>query len=237
MSFDLNKAAPAWLAMEPGLPDILEAVNALQPDQWHERLAEALDFAYRVRFARVLMNHPSTGEMEALALHLEDVADDPGRGKTLDALAIPYASRWRMLRNVLEDRLAVRELPVPEMVKQRPQIQCVLEALHNAAGGRLSQETVESLLQPPGANRAHIFGLLEGWELVVRDKMATEQWFFLGPRAGEVISLAELSAGQRIVQTIKNSLPSHPPGTRPGGIRVGIPGATQQHVELIVGPR
>lgn len=186
MNFDLDEVAPSWLALVPDLRDILNVVDTIQPDQWHKRLAETLDFAYRVRFARVLMNHPSTEEMEALALHLEDVADDPDRAAKLDAMAIPYASRWRMLRNVLEDRLAVRELAVPETVTQRRQIRPILEQLRTE--GRLSQQQLIDQFQLTGASLSRTLGLMEGWELVVRDKMAKEQWLFLGPRAGEAIS-------------------------------------------------
>lgn len=221
MNFDLNEAAPAWLALAPDLQDIEQAVNAIQPDQWHKRLAETLDFAYRVRFARILMNHPSTEEMEALALHLEDVADDPDRAAKLDSMAIPYASRWRMLRNVLEDRLAVRELPVPQMVIQRRPIQPILERLRTE--NRLSQQQLVDQFQLTGANLSRIIGLMEGWELVVRDKMAEEQWLFLGPRAGEVISLAEA----------QSSSVDHPK-TKPSSKVVGIPGAVRCYTEKIL---
>ncbi|MEO5330005.1 MAG: hypothetical protein H7829_17375 [Magnetococcus sp. THC-1_WYH] len=185
MDFNLDEVSPAWLALVPDLQDILNAVRAIPPDRWRERLAEVLDFAYRVRFARILMNHPATREMEALALHLEDVADDSDRAATLDALSIRYASRWRMLRNVLEDRLAVRELAIPEIVTQRHKVHFILEKLR--AENRLSQQQLTDQFGLEGAELSRILGLLEGWELVVRNKMAEEQWLFLGPRAGEVI--------------------------------------------------
>ncbi|MBF0436348.1 MAG: hypothetical protein HQL77_13365 [Magnetococcales bacterium] len=231
MEFDLNKAAPAWLALVPSLQDILKAVDTIQPGQWHERLAELLDFAYRVRFARIMMNHPSTEEMEALALHLEDIADDPGRAAKLDAMEMPYASRWRMLRNVLEDRLAVRELPVPEIVSQRRKIRDILEILRK--DGRLSQQQLENDFQWADAELSRILGLLEGWELVMRDKMAKEQWLFLGPRAGEVISLAEIVVNVEL-------LPSQQTNTKQNPQRAAIfqpafiPNSTRQSMDDVL---
>lgn len=186
MDIDLNRVVPAWLALEPGLHDILKAVNAIRPDQWQRRLADVLDFAYRVRFVRVMMNHPSTEEMEELALHLEDVADDPVRAAKLDSLEKPYASRWRMLRNVLEDRLAVRELAVPELIVKR--LRPILKKIRKA--GCLSQQQFLDSVDLVKVDKSRTISLLENWELVTRDKMAKEQWFFLGPRAGEVIGLA-----------------------------------------------
>ncbi|HAT50440.1 MAG: hypothetical protein HQL07_03025 [Nitrospirae bacterium] len=213
MNFNLNEVSPAWLALVPDLQDILNAVRAIPPDRWRERLAEVLDFAYRVRFARILMNHPATREMEALALHLEDVADDADRAATLDALSIRYASRWRMLRNVLEDRLAVRECSIPEIVTQRRKVRPILEEIR--AKNRLSQQQLTDQFGLEGAELSRIFGLLEGWELVVRDKMAEEQWLFLGPRAGEVI-------GSNVVPFSRRGI---------------LPGAEKQDVDTVLAVR
>ena len=156
MTFDLNDTDAVWLAQAPGLPEILEAVNRV--DQWHERLAEALDFAYRVRFSQTLMNHPATEEMEALVLHLEEVAHHPRRERVLESMDLPYASRWRMLREVLEDRLAVREQAIPEIVVKRRYVREILEKIRDET--RVSQQRLVADLGLGSANLSRILGLL-----------------------------------------------------------------------------
>ncbi len=226
MDFDLNRAAPAWLALEPDLHDLLNAVNAIPPDQWQERLADVLDFAYRVRFARIMMNHPSTEEMEALALHLEDVADDPVRAAKLDSMEKPYASRWRMLRNVLEDRLAVRELAVPELIVKR--LRPILEQISKEEC--LSQQQLLDRVDLKNVDQSRTFSLLEGWELVICDKMTEKKRFFLGPRAGEVIDLA---IPERKNKGSVDSVPFHRRKAKSNGKRGVLKGAESKRVDHI----
>lgn len=182
MSFDLNDADASWLAQAPGLDEIMEAVKNAKV--WRHTMTEALDFAYRCRFARMLMNHPSSEEMEELAEHLYGVIDHLG-GNCVGFWDTDHLVRWDMLRDILEDRLAVRDEAIPEMVIKRRYVREILEKIR--ANGSVSHNFLIDKLGIEPGKLPRIIALMVGWELVIEDRTKKEKCLSLGPRAGEVL--------------------------------------------------
>ncbi|ABK45791.1 regulatory protein, MarR [Magnetococcus marinus MC-1] len=191
MNFDFNHVDPAWVAEVPELSEILQSIEATDPLALSGPLAETLDYVYRVRFARLLMGHPATEDMEALALHMESVAVVPRRAKQLSAT---HKDRWQMLRDVLEDRMAVRALSIPKAVKTRPHVLPILRLIRDTGG--MTQQALQEQLALQPANLSRILTMLEGWELVVRNRVGKQNWLSLGPRAGEMLQPAQAPATQ-----------------------------------------
>lgn len=188
MSFDLNDADPAWLARVPSLPEILEAVNNV--DEWSSRLARALDFAYRVRVTLTFMCHSSTEDMEELALHLEEVAHHPRREAIFESMRVPYASRWRVMREILEGRIQARGEAIPETVIKRHHMRDILEKISD--GTRIPHQLLADDLGLDPSNLSRILWLMAGWEVISWDRV--KNTVDLGSRAGEVIKLPHIPA-------------------------------------------
>ncbi|MBF0382843.1 MAG: hypothetical protein HQL69_17620 [Magnetococcales bacterium] len=184
MSIDLTKSDPVWLGQTAKLDDILAAVNRVK--NWQEYMVRALDLAYRIRFSHLLRNRASSEEMEDLAVHLEDVACHPKREGMLNSFSLPYASRWRVLQDILEDRLAARDHKIPDEVKNRryvPEIMALLDK-HKIIRQQLLRKQIPGLGE---ANLTRIINMLEKSELVSRQKHGRENYLTLGPRAEEVL--------------------------------------------------
>ncbi|NGZ25845.1 MAG: hypothetical protein G8345_03020 [Magnetococcales bacterium] len=190
MNIDLATVAPVWLAqshsLQDSLQDILVAVN--QVENWTENMAQALDDAYRYRVARLLADQGSNEEITEMIYHLNEVAHHPRREPVLDAMELPYASRWRAYRDILEDRIALRETAIPDAVKNRRYAKEILQFVNRLE--RVPQKEVLDYFEDQGlkkANLTRILTVLVGWELLHRQRVGRENYLATGPRIEEVL--------------------------------------------------
>ncbi|MEO5331915.1 MAG: hypothetical protein H7839_07805 [Magnetococcus sp. YQC-5] len=180
---NLGYADPNWLAQSPvALSYILESVDTLP--EWDEHTAGLLDYAYRVRLARLLRTHAEAEEFRELNQNILKVAH-PIREQELNALDKPYAVRWLAFSDILEDRLSVLGLTVPDSVKQRRYVKEILEWI--LPQQEVAQQKLIDHFKIEEANLSRILTVMEGWELVVRHRRKKEKFVTLGPRAHEVL--------------------------------------------------
>ncbi|MBF0157010.1 MAG: hypothetical protein HQL57_07495 [Magnetococcales bacterium] len=185
LSRDLRFADPTWLSKDPAaLAWILDVVDELP--EWDDHVAALLDFAFRMRLARLLRTHAGDGEFRKLNRTIRRVAH-PIREKKLNALDVPYAVRWQVLVDLLEDRLAVMNREIPELVRSRRWVREILERIRH--GQEVSQRDLLRSLpeEVEEANLSRILTLMEGWELVIRHRRKKEKFVSLGPRANELL--------------------------------------------------
>jgi hypothetical protein len=188
MSIDLTSSDPVWLGQTAKLDDILAAVNGVE--EWQEYMVRSLDLAYRIRLSHLLRNRASSEDMANLAVHIENVARHPKREKMLNSFSLPYASRWRILQDILEDRLSARDHKIPDEVKKRRFVPEILAEI-NLYKMVLQKKLCAKIKGLEPANFTRILNMLEKWELVSRQKNGRKNYLTLGPRADEVLQSKE----------------------------------------------
>ncbi|MBF0162574.1 MAG: hypothetical protein HQL88_09830 [Magnetococcales bacterium] len=182
MSIDLASDDPFTLANEATLDELWAAVQAVE--SWTEDAAERLDHVYRVRVATLLRTQASTDELATWSGHLEWVTH-PDLMEALEHLGKPYISRWRAFQDLLDDRLAVREYPVDDLLLQLPHVQ---DVLRRVADGRIRtdaelQQYVTGLEDDQISENLQA---LEQWELIRHCVAGGERCVTLGFRSADL---------------------------------------------------
>ena len=173
---DLRLDSAHKVALDAELDDLRRAIGKL--DSWSDKPAQTLDMVYIDRCLRLLRSRSAQREdVEALIEHLGWAAHDRRR-EALNALALPYFDRWRMLRDLLVARRDALIHGVDESLLARKHVRAMLELLGTEAGG-LPQAEIGERLGLAKVNLTRILNLLESHGVIERRREGTSNRVFL----------------------------------------------------------
>jgi hypothetical protein len=171
MTFDWDDCSPRDLAAEADLGRLLEAARSL--DAWTPRSAEVVDYVLRARLARLLGGVEwSEPELRAFQRAVERI-HRPRLLPSLSAMERPYAARWDLLRELIDDCVELLRARAPEAVRGRKHVREILAALKNS-GGKAAQQTLRNELGLAPANFTRVLNLMEMNRLIRRSTVGRD---------------------------------------------------------------
>lgn len=166
MSINLLATSPLDLALAAGLPDLLDAVAAIDP--WTPRYDEVLDYVYTERTERALRGGPDRkDELDALIDHLRRVATLRGLA-AVEGATTDYAARWEGYAVLLEARRTHEAEPAPADVLERAHVRKLLHCVRDGGDAGVEQSALRRELGLKEANLCRVLTLAESCDLVVR---------------------------------------------------------------------
>ncbi|MBF0400406.1 MAG: hypothetical protein HQL90_06525 [Magnetococcales bacterium] len=150
---------------------------------WTQEAAATMDQAYRTGLIVLLCSKTVDAELARWSEHLGRVAH-PLLRQALEKLEKRYISRWQLLRELLEDRLAMRRYPLPELFLERPHVQTTLQRV---ADGELKiKAALEQQKEHEEQDFTHSMELLERLELIRYDIVDGKEILSLSVRAADL---------------------------------------------------
>ena len=187
---DLINSIPEELAEKANLRDLLETVRGIK--QWEKRHAEVLDTIYRYRLVRLVRlrgtEENAEEQLKALLDHLDRVTH-PSRMNSLEALDKCYGSRWLAYLDILEDRLAASQSPIPSILLTRAHVPQILEMVADDEPVSISE--IRRRLNLKSANLTRILDMMEANELIEREAAGKEKLLRLGMNGLKLLTQRE----------------------------------------------
>jgi len=176
-AIDLAGDPVEYLIRHAGWDDILSAVRGVT--QWTNDIARKLDVYFLHHTIRLLRVSTSSATLLDFSAHLARVAH-PGRSAALDSLELHYAERWLAWRDLIDARTEAMAAPVGAAVKSRTHLVKALDLLAGN-GGTMAQSEIGTQLNLKGPNLTRVMNLLEGAEMIERNKEGREKIVTLTP--------------------------------------------------------
>lgn len=208
------------MSLKPTLPiDLLESpldtivenadpaalLNAIeQITDWDGRPARILDKAYRVILARLLRSRAPVAELSAWSDHLARVTAR-SRAEILNQEG-NYAHRWIAFRDLLEARIAMLRVEVPQSILANPQYAGIVRFVLNNHTVTQSQIGELCLSDTGRANLTRVLNILEAHELIERRRYGRPNRIVPGAKAIHDAALFGASAEVDRVGTLRSRL-------------------------------
>jgi len=180
MDLDPEQLIPEMIAHEATLDSLLALLG--KEGQWDEHPAQVLDHGYRERLVRALTERVDERELRQLRDHLSRAAHLVG--ERLTSPERPYDERWRTLRDLIENRLALLRSAAPESVLNRAHVRDILALVMQA--GPIGEKAIMADTGLKRPNLTRILKLMEVNGLVIRRSLGREKQLLPGPNADRV---------------------------------------------------
>jgi hypothetical protein len=177
MHLDPRYLIPEQVTNDATLDNLLDLLRNEQ--EWDEHPARILDHAYRERLIRAIESRADAAPLRELRDHLSRAA--VLIGERLDNPDTPYPERWRTLRDLLENRLALLRSAAPELAMQRAHVPEILDLI--IAEPDIEQAEVGRRLGLEGPNLTRVLKLMENNGLVIRRSRGRSKQLTPGPNA------------------------------------------------------